>query len=57
MNRIIEVFTRKYKEEIKYREFMKHNIDYFKLKSDNYDVNTIINNLGCINFNKNIKSV
>lgn len=29
--KILQVFTKEYKEETEYREFMKNNIDKFKL--------------------------
>jgi hypothetical protein len=31
LKKILQVFTKEYKEETEYREFMKNNIDKFKL--------------------------
>lgn len=43
--KIFEIFTKEYRIETEYREFMKNNIDKMKLKSNNYDVDERINKL------------
>jgi hypothetical protein len=52
MNKILEVFTKQYKEETKYQIFMEKNVDRIKLQSNNYDVEERIQRLK----NKNLKS-
>ena len=37
LKKLLEVFTKEYKEETKYREFMKQNIDKFKCPSYNFE--------------------
>ena len=34
---ILNVFTKEYKEETEYRQYMEDHIDDFKLKSNGYD--------------------
>lgn len=52
-NVILRVFTKEYKEEISYYEFMKSKVDNIKLKSNNYDVDERIKLLQKNNFSNN----
>ena len=53
--KIKEVFTKEYKEETEYREFMESNINNFRLESDNYNANESIESLKISNFKNNFK--
>lgn len=51
MNKILKVFTKEYKEDTKYLEFMKRQLEKMKLKSDNYDAEASISILKEIDSN------
>lgn len=51
MNKILKVFTKEYKEDTKYLEFMKRQLEKMKLKSDNYDAEESISILKEIDSN------
>ena len=51
MNKILKVFIKEYKEETKYLEFMKKQLEKMKLKSDNYDAEESISILKEIDSN------
>lgn len=42
MKKVLKVFTKEYKEEIKEYEFMQKQLKRMKLSSDNYDVEEVI---------------
>ena len=41
LKKILEVFTKEYREETKYREFMEQNIDKFKLELSSSDCESV----------------
>ena len=55
MNKVLQVFTKEYKEETKYLEFIKKYINYIKLKSNNYDLEERIKILENKKFDSNFK--
>ena len=50
MNKILEVFTKRYREETKYQIFMEKHRDLFKLNGDSFNVDESIDRLRKINF-------
>ena len=52
-SKIIEVFTKEYREETEYREFLEDNVDKAKLKGSNFNVDASVENLKYINFRNN----
>ena len=50
---ILYVFSKEYKKEIEYREFMENNIDKFKLKEESESADEKIKRLQNINFKSN----
>lgn len=57
LKKLLSVFTQQYKEETKYIEYIKHNINLFKLndKTSENDVEDKINRLIKKNFKSNFK--
>ena len=54
-SKIMEVFTKKYKEETGYLGFLKNNIDRFKLESNDYNIEENIERIRVVNFKSNFK--
>lgn len=54
-SKILEVFTKEYRKETEYREFQKDNINRFKLKSDNYNIEESIESLRRNKFKSNFR--
>jgi hypothetical protein len=42
LNEILKVFTKEYREETKYREFLREMLPNLKLQSDNEDIDSKI---------------
>ncbi len=53
LKKILYVFTKEYRKEIEYEEFMKKNLENFKFNSDNYDAEEKILTLKKRNFHSN----
>ena len=55
-NEILKVFTKEYKEEIMYREFLLKRKDTFKLESNtDFDLEETIKRLKKVNFESNFE--
>lgn len=54
-SKILEVFTKEYRKETEYREFQEDNINRFKLKSDNYNIEESIESLRRNKFKSNFR--
>ena len=54
-NKVLKVFTKEYKDETLYQLLLEKNINIFKLKSNNYNVDKNIKLLKKHNFNSNFK--
>lgn len=52
---VLEVFTKKYRDETKYIEFIKRNIEQFKIKSNNENIDEIIRNMKDLGYESNFK--
>ncbi len=50
LDKVKEVFTKEYREETEYREFMKSNVDFFKLKNKSESIDEKVARLSRINF-------
>lgn len=55
MNKVLQVFTKEYKEETKYQLYLEKNINKMKFKSNNYNVEEKVKVLKMKNFNSNFK--
>lgn len=55
LEKVCEVFTEAYREEIKYREFMERELDTFKLNNKSEDVEDKINRLSKKEFESNFR--
>lgn len=53
MNKVLEVFTKQYREETKYQIFMEKHKDLFKLNGDNFNVDETIDRLRKNGFHSN----
>lgn len=53
--KIFEVFTKQYKEETKYREFLKSKLNSFKLENNDEDAEYKLQTLINSNFVSNFK--
>lgn len=62
IKKILQVFTKAYKEETKYQEFIADNIDLFKLNSTSESINNKVDRLKsskyvsnfCIKYSNNL---
>lgn len=54
-NPILYTFTKEYREEVKYDDFMKQHVDAFKLNAGEFDVTETVNRLKAVNFESNFK--
>lgn len=54
-SKILKVFTKEYRKETEYREFQEDNINRFKLKSDNYNIEESIESLRRNKFKSNFR--
>ena len=62
IKKILQVFTRAYREETKYQEFLANNIELFKVNGTNESIDNKVNRLKsnnyvsnfCINYSNNI---
>ena len=54
-NKVLKVFTKEYKDETLYQLLLEKNINVFKLKSNNFDVDENIKLLKKRDFNNNFK--
>lgn len=55
MKRILEVFGKEYKQEMKYQEIESAMVDDFKLKNKSDDVEEIVKRLKNSSFSSNFK--
>jgi hypothetical protein len=51
---VTKIFTKEYKKEIEYYEMLKKNVEKIKLKSDDYDIDEVIEVLRKENFSSNM---
>lgn len=62
LRKILQIFTRTYKEETKYQEFLANNIELFKVNGTNESIDNKIDRLSssnyvsnfCINYRNNL---
>lgn len=45
LSKVLEVFTKEYRKETEYREFMEKNLDIFKLNNKSEDIETKVKRL------------
>lgn len=50
LKKVLEVFTREYREETEYREYMERILDVFKLNNQSEDIEKKVNRLIDKNF-------
>lgn len=55
LRKILEVFTRKYKEETEYREFLEKSLPKMHLRTNGFDVEESISRLSDRGFQSNFK--
>ena len=54
LSKIMEVFTKEYKEETKYQIFMEENVDKMKLANENFDADESVERLKRKEFQNNL---
>lgn len=55
LRKILEVFTRKYKEETEYREFLEKSLSKMRLRTNGFDVEESVSRLADRGFKSNFK--